>query len=290
MHSSVFEAIGTHWRIDIVDTLPQERYEALLGKVRARIAAFDAHYSRFRPDSLVAEMSRTPGVYALPEDAQPMLDLYRDIYGLTRGLVTPLIGDLLSDAGYDAEYSLQPKTLRAPLSWDEALAYSFPNLEIKKPVLLDFGAAGKGYLVDLLALLLQEEGLHSFTINAGGDIRVCGAAEAPVRIGLEHPAHPEQVIGVVALSEGSICGSAGNRRAWGEFNHIMNPDTKTSVREVLATWVVAQSALLADALATCLFFVPASGLAGYQFSYLTMYADGSVERSPEFPGELFFAS
>lgn len=291
MHSSVFEAIGTGWKIDTTEDMSPERFDAIIEKVRERIALFDKDYSRFRTDSLVTLMSQKAGVYTLPADAQPMFDLYQELYLLTGGLVTPLIGQMLTDAGYDAQYSLKPKTLQTAPAWEEALAYRFPELQVKQPVLLDFGAAGKGYLVDIVTAVMQQEGLHSFTINAGGDIRVCGAEASPVRIGLEHPEYPEQAIGVVTLTEGSICGSAGNRRAWGEFHHIMNPETRSSVRTVLATWVIADSALVADALATCLFFVPAAVLsARYQFAYLTMYADGSVEHSASFPGELFIAS
>jgi thiamine biosynthesis lipoprotein len=58
--------------------------------------------------------------------------------------------------------------------------------------------------------------------------------------------------------------------------------------EVVATWVVAGDAALADGLATALFFTGGHQLAGsFQFTYVGMLADGRAERSPDFDGELF---
>ncbi len=288
MREHTFEAIGTHWKILTADTMPEAEYAALLARVHARIDTFDRDYSRFRGDSLVARMSREAGEYTLPADAQPMFDLYRDLYVRTNGLVTPLIGQVLVDAGYDAQYSLVPKPLHAPRAWDEALEYRFPSLVVKTPVLLDFGAAGKGYLVDIVAELLKDAGVETFSINAGGDICVFDVHDKPLSIGLEHPEHIDQAIGVAHIANKSICGSAGNRRAWSTFHHIMNPATLAPVHDVAAAWVVADTTMLADALATCLFFVPAETLLSqYEFAYLIMYADGSAERSPTFPAELF---
>ncbi len=282
-----FEAIGTHWNIRINDILSDAQSEILLAHIRTRIDTFDRDYSRFRADSLVTRMSKEAGIYTLPEDARTMLDVYHALYTLTGGLLTPLIGQVISDAGYDAAYSLKSKTLQKPPSWDDVLDYSYPSLTVKKPALLDFGAAGKGYLVDIVTELLQDKGITSGSVDAGGDMRVFGTQE-PLRIGLEHPEDTTKAIGVALIKNRSICGSAGNRRAWGEFHHIISPETLSSVRTVLAVWIVADTALLADALATCLFFVPPQMLLKhYQFEYLTMYKDHSIEHSKEFPAELF---
>lgn len=287
MTGLAFEAIGTAWQIDIDAPLSSAEAERLRGRIMARIEEFDKTYSRFRADSVVTAMSRDAGVFALPDDARPMLGLYCDLYEKTGGLFTPLVGDMLSDAGYDAEYSLrQKRELAAAPSWDEALEYRHPNITVKKPVLLDFGAAGKGYLVDLVAVVIEREGYFAYCIDAGGDILAKGMQS--IRVGLEDPEDPARAVGVATLADRSICGSAGNRRAWGDFKHIINPKTLVSPRGVLAVWVVAATGMLADALATCLFFVPPLTLAGfYEFEYVLVRSDRSVEISAGFPGEVF---
>ena len=101
-----FEAIGTHWVIDIKEELSLEREALLLSIIKNRIDIFDKDYSRFREDSLVTKMSKESGEYKMPEDFNKMFSLYKKAYEITDGLVTPLIGQVLVDSGYDAEYSL----------------------------------------------------------------------------------------------------------------------------------------------------------------------------------------
>ncbi len=262
-----FEAIGTHWQIEFDGP-------NLEAPILNRIEIFDQAYSRFRKDSLVTKMSTTQGVYKLPPDAWPMLTLYKDLYDKTEGLVTPLIGNLMEQTGYDSNYSLIPQTPQIPPAWEDAIELDPVNLKIKKPVLLDFGASGKGYLIDLVGELLQKNNVDSFSIDAGGDILL---SNWPSRIGLENPHNNKQVIGVYELENGSICGSSGNRRKWGEFHHIMNPETLRPTTEILATWVISKTAMLADALATCLFFVGPEKLTDYKFDYLILYPNFSIE-------------
>ncbi len=277
-----FEAIGTKWIVDIFDVLSPLAKAALLKQIRERIDIFDKNYSRFRADSLVTEMSQKAGEYVLPDDAEPMMNLYWELFGATGGLLTPLIGQVMVDAGYDPQYSLrQKKQLEKPLSWDEALEYEHPKLTIKKPVLLDFGAAGKGYLIDLVGEVLEKNDVRNFTVDAGGDILHRRQDGAPLQIGLENPQNFAQVIGTCELSNVGLAASAGSRRKWQNFHHIINPETLESPREIIGTWVVADTTLLADALATALFFVPPEKLSQYRFEYVILYSDFSIRKSGE---------
>lgn len=280
-----FEAIGTLWRIALSD-ISLASLAMLKRLIRQRIEQFDRHYSRFRADSLVSAMAQHKGRYTLPDDARPLFDLYEQLYEHTNGAMTPLIGQALSDAGYDAQYSLQVKQLHATPAWDVVLEYAFPMLIMKQPALLDLGAAGKGYLVDIVAELIQEAGITEFCVNAGGDIVQRGMqAEA---IGLEHPRTPTQVIGIAQLYNRSLCGSSGNRRAWDTYHHIIDPHTRHSPRQLRAIWVVADSALLADGLTTALFFTDATVLSRwYNFEYAIVWKDYSFTHSANFPAEFF---
>jgi thiamine biosynthesis lipoprotein len=232
-------------------------------------------------------MAQKAGAYTLPADAKPLLDLYQELYLLTEGKCTPLIGKALVEAGYDSSYTLKSRVMQPVPAWNEMMEYNFPSLILKCPVLLDFGAAGKGYLVDIIAELLLSRGIFSFCIDASGDIR-CQGLDTALRIGLEHPENESQVIGVMRLVNGSLCGSAGNRRAWKGWNHIIDPDKLVSPTEIIATWVTARTAMEADGLATCLFFMPASSLhTAKQFESLVLYADYSYDMTKGFPAELF---
>lgn len=283
-----FEAIGTHWQIDIYDEINIEQQNLLYNEIQERIEIFSKNYSRFRPDSLVTQMSKQAGVYQLPDDAEPLFDTYRLLYQLTGGAFTPIIGSVMVEAGYDTDYSLVPTELHQPATWEDAIDYSFPKLTLKKPVLFDFGAAGKGYLIDIVSKIIEKNGINSFCVDAGGDILHKHANNEKLRVGLENPQNTTQAIGVAELSNKSICGSAGNRRAWANFHHIIDPRILASPKDILATWVVADNTLIADAIATCLFLVPSKILKSkFNFEYVILFQNYSAEISPAFPGELF---
>lgn len=284
----VFDAIGTKWVIDVFDEISSQLEEKTLKLIKDRIEEFDKNYSRFRSDSLVTKISQTAGKYKLPSDAKSLIDLYKKLYKVTGGKVTPLIGNTMEEAGYDASYSLKSKTLHTPPKWEEILDYKYPTLTLKKPVMLDFGAAGKGYLVDIVGKILTNNNLNSFCIDAGGDILYKTNSQKSIKVGLENPHDLNQVIGVVELINMSICGSAGNRRSWGEFNHIIDPVKLISPTNIVATWVIADNALTADGLSTALFFEKGEKLQKhFNFEYLILNADYSMEKSNNFPGEVF---
>ncbi|MCC7356393.1 MAG: FAD:protein FMN transferase [Candidatus Doudnabacteria bacterium] len=285
-----FEAIGTQWVIDIFDVPDSLNRAELFQKIHSRIVEFDLAYSRFRSDSLVTQMSRQAGSYVLPEDATLLLELYEKLYLLTEGKLTPLIGRTLEQAGYDANYSLKSQKLVAPLAWDEVIAYepSSCTLILKQPALLDFGAAGKGYLVDIVSDIIENHGIKSYTVDAGSDIRYRG--QDVLKVGLENPNDVAQAIGIADLKNQSLCASAGNRRKWEGFHHIINPYTLKSPQDILATWAIAETTLVADGIATALFLTtPETLTSHFKFDYLILYSDFSIKKSTEFPAELFLA-
>ena len=293
-HQHGFQAIGTSWTITSSPALTT----VTLARLQRTIDEFDLAYSRFRSDSDISRFARSAGSQELPESATDLLAFYRQLYDITEGKVSPLVGRALEHLGYDAEYSLQRRAGQVSVPrWDDVLTVTGSLLTATEPVLLDVGAAGKGYLVDLLARELTESGYDEYLIDASGDIAHLGPAIC--RVGLEHPADPGKVIGVANLQNASLCGSAVNRRTWGDgLHHVIDPATGEPTSGVLATWVVAagtvspdgpaNSTMVADGLATALFFTEPSVLAGhFDFSYVRMLATGGVEYSTNFDGELF---
>ncbi|HEY2643629.1 MAG TPA: FAD:protein FMN transferase [Galbitalea sp.] len=279
-----FEAIGAPWRI----TTPSPLDDDTMAAVLARIDDFDRTYSRFRSDSLVTRISRQAGRWTFPPDAAPLFSTYRSLYEGTSGAVSPLVGARLENLGYDADYSLVPRAESVEIEpWDDVMSWDGEALTTHKPVLLDVGAAGKGYLADLVAGVLLDAGIDEYLVDASGDLVHRGTE--PVRVALEHPFDPSQAIGVCELSNGALCASAPGRRSWAPgIHHIVDATTGQPTQSVAATWALASSGLIADGLATALFFASAPELsASFHFEYVRMFPDSRVEYSRSFPGELF---
>lgn len=280
-----FDGIGTRWDISTTAPLDASVRVRLLGLVER----YDVDWSRFRDDSTISFMARRPGRYEMQEEATALGSLYRSLYGMTGGAMTPLIGGSLERLGYDAAYSLRPagEALPAP-RWEDVLKWDGRVLTTTAPVVLDIGAAGKGMLVDLLAEELRSCGLDAFLIDASGDILNSGPE--PLTVALEHPYDATKAIGTVQLMGGaSLCASASNRRSWGDgLHHVLDGTTGRPVRTAVAAWAMAESTLLADALATALFFVSGAELEKvFDFSWLTVFSDGSAAYSAGFEGTLF---
>lgn len=283
-----FTAIGTSWQIDT--------QRPLLQRLRKGIAElcedFDRTWSRFRTDSLVAEIAHAEagGRFGIPARDLPLLDLYDRLFAVTAGAVDPLVGRDLELLGYDAGYTLTPDraglAARVPDSWVRDVRRDGTVLVTDRPVVIDVGAAGKGHLVDLIAGLLLDDGVDAFVVDGSGDLRHRGSE--PLVVGLEHPTRPDRVIGTVPLTDAALCASATTRRAWGEgLHHVLDGRTGRPVSDVVATWVVAADAATADAVATALFVADPEALSSFACSWVRMLVDGRVQWSNDFSGQLF---
>ncbi|OZG69446.1 FAD:protein FMN transferase [Bifidobacterium eulemuris] len=285
---------------------------------QARIRAFAAEYerllSRFRPDSLVGAMREAEhgGVFDFPEWAAPLFDLYDRLVDATDGAIDPCVGEDLTRLGYGADlrFVMEPDaaghlgSLRGRPTWRGDVVRHGATLVTKRPISLDFGACGKGYLVDLIATLIGEsaaiDGDHdSLLIDAGGDLLI-RSPEEPVTIALEDPWDSDNAVGVAAMSGGAFCASAPSRRQWGQaagqrLHHLINAIDGQPVDDVTAAWVAVPArksteptTALADGLATALFVSRADRLrARFAFDCALVRSDRTAAVSPRFPGRLF---
>ncbi|QNO37900.1 FAD:protein FMN transferase [Protaetiibacter sp. SSC-01] len=278
-HAWRFDALGTPWRIDTEEPLADDVRAA----ARERVERFDRDWSRYRDDSLVTRIARQPGRYQLPDDAGPLLALYAELHAATGGRVSPLVGGALAAAGFGPRLAGVPDAVPR---FEDALAWDGTHLDTVAPVLLDVGAAGKGYLVDLVSALLAEAGVARSVVDGSGDLRI---RDVPMRVALEHPGDPTKAVGVAELHDGALSASAGNRRRLADgTHHVLDAVTGLPARDVLATWAVASDDLTADGAATALFFdVDPGWLERRGVEWVRMLSDGTLETSRGFPGEVF---
>lgn len=231
-----FDAIGTRWQIDSEESLSSDLRDHILDRIRR----FDTTYSRFRPDSLVSQISIAPdgGRFRFPEDSLALFDLYDHLHAATQGAVDPLVGRQLELLGYDAMYSLVPapdavwaeERARGRATWAADVVRDGTTLVTRRPLVIDAGAAGKGYLVDIVSAILQEAGIARFVVDAGGDLLHTG--RHGIRVGLEHPFDARRVIGVARLEGRALCASGTTRRAWGDgLHHVLDARTGLPTRE-----------------------------------------------------------
>lgn len=277
--------------------------------IEACIDGYERMLSRFRQDSLVTAMreARHGGSFDFPDWALGLFELYDQLTDATEGAIDPCVGEDLIRLGYDAAYSFVIQAdaderlgaLHSRPTWRCNVERHGTTLVIRRPVSLDFGACGKGYLVDLIASMIRPVSPR-FAIDAGGDLLI-HSPETPITIALEDPADPARAVGTASVTSGAFCASAPSRRHWGEaaghrLHHLLNAIDGQPATQVAATWTYvngdhsAQQTLtaLADGLATALFVTQPQQLrAHFRFDCALLTDTRHAKSSAGFPGNFF---
>lgn len=116
----------------------------------------------------------------------------------------------------------------------------------------------KGYIVDAFAKVLEEGGIEDYLINAGGDVRVGGTKEEglPWTVAVQDPSRNDRFPDTINLTNAAVATAGCYEKHFDcaqRFHHIINSETGLSPQVNLSVSVVAQSAMVADALATGVF-------------------------------------
>ena len=275
-------------------------------RIRAFVDEYESVLSRFRADSLVSRMARAEhgGEFEFPTWAQPLFELYSEFYAATHGAFDACIGADLLALGYDNSVRFIPQSAvstgknenssidswsnyrRAlPVTWaDISQGGGSTTLCTNQPVQLDFGAAGKGYFVDLVTQIIKEElgeelpADFDFLVNAGGDMRACFSKEnSQIKVALENPFDTTKAVGVASIASGALCASSSARRRWKvkdangfESNliatHLINALDGIPACDLCASWAYIPAkncdfpTAYADAIASALFVSQESDL------------------------------
>lgn len=278
------KALGT----GLLISTPRPITAELRGEMERFIDEYEHALSRFRADSLVAHIGNAEhgGHFDFPDWAGPLFDLYDALHAATRGAIDPCVGEDLIRLGYDPALSFTVEAdagerlgaLHGRAVWGrDVVRSSGTTLVTRSPVHVDFGACGKGYLVDSLGGLLtdselsrtshvksaettnptcqsstsdskRESAAPEFVIDAGGDL--LARTNKPIRVALEDPDDPSCAVGVALIGDGAFCASAPSRRHWEvavneqthlAIHHLLNAIDGLPAQQTEATWVAVRT-------------------------------------------------
>jgi thiamine biosynthesis lipoprotein len=134
------------------------------------------------------------------------------------------------------------------------------QLRVDKSRYLDLSAIAKGYAVDVLGNLLQEQGIDNYLIEVGGEIIAHGVKprNQPWRIAIEAPNDDGRSVQIIIPLSGMGIATSGDYRNFFEqegrrFSHTIDGRTGYPVEHNLASVsVLHESVAMADAWATAL--------------------------------------
>ena len=230
--------------------------DAVMDRAFGWFHEIEARCTRFQADSelmrLCAQVDVTVAVSAILFEAVQFALLVAEETG---GAFDPAVGRRMEALGFDREHR-SGEVIRSSHVLDSLASYRDVRLDpvartitLLRPLTLDLGAVAKGLAVDAAARELVS--FEDFAIDAGGDLFLGGvnAEGAAWSVGIRHPRHDGEVLETLHVSNVAVCTSGDYERG----SHILDARTGESAGRVVSASVIAESAMMADALATAAF-------------------------------------
>ena len=288
-----FVAMASDCEVCLAD-VSAERAQTLSALAMTEVRRIEAKYSRYRSNSVVAQINAAAGngaPIAIDAETAQLLAFAAQLYVLSGGLFDATSGVLRQVWDFKAGRKPTSSQLAEVLprigwnhvQWDDQTArLALPGME------LDFGGFGKEYAADRAATLLANEGAQYGLVNLGGDIRLIGPQQdgSPWLMGIRHPRQHSAVIASIPISSGALATSGDYERFFVEedqrFCHILNPQTGWPAQHWQSISVIAPVCVAAGAMSTTAMLRGPDAIAFLQaqgVSYLAVDSNGQVWRS-----------
>ncbi|MGB5496545.1 MAG: FAD:protein FMN transferase [Sedimenticolaceae bacterium] len=265
------QTMGTSYSIKLSPAPGEDQRTLLQEKVESRLEAINAQMSTYRSDSdlMRFNQARSTDWLAVPESLVELVRRAAAISRLSEGRYDITVGPLVNLWGFG---SAGPRD-SPPAATDIARALArtgYQHLEVREspPALrktipdlqLDLSSIAKGWAVDELAGLLQNQGYADFLIEIGGEVRAQGTKVSgqPWRIAVERPLPDQRTVqGTIEVRDFAVATSGDYRNffedAGRRYSHTIDPLSGQAVQHRLAAvTVVADDCTDADAWATAL--------------------------------------
>ena len=263
-------------RIAVYDEgMTREDIRAAIERAFEVMRAVEAKTSMYVDSSEVSRIAKEAGrdyvrvsdeIFWLLNESVKVSEETRDAFDVTVGVVKRLWD-------FDSDHPSVPDSLRVKscLAKVDYRGIRFRDGEVflrESGMQIDLGGIAKGYVIDRGVEVLEEAGVRSGIVDAGGDLRIFGRHpwRETWRIGIRHPRKQEgELFGVLETGPGSIFTSGDYERYFVEYgkryHHILDPKTGFPAEGCVSVTVAAESGVLADAYATAVFVMgPAEGM------------------------------
>lgn len=244
-----------------------EGTEVLTEKIDAEFQKFNLSLNPFNPNSIISKVNRNEPVEVddwfieVFNKAKEVSDHSDGLFDIT---CAPLIN--LWGFGFNKMDSVTPQMID---SIKQFVGYQKVKLDGRKVVkedprmLLNCSAIAKGYASDVIARLLEREGIENYMVEIGGEVTMKGVNQNGKcwRIGINKPEDDSTGIKndieeVVQLCKKGGVATSGNYRNYyvkdgKKYAHTIDPRTGyPSEQNILSTTIVADDCISADAYAT----------------------------------------
>lgn len=254
-------ALGTIYKVTVSGNAP----DSLRRRVEEVFAEADSTMSVFNPNSLLSRLNRNE-TDSLNQDIIYNIELAREISELSGGRYDITVQPLVEAYGFMDEKQQTVVDVDSLLQFIgyEKIRIAEGRLVKERPeIQLGLNSIAKGYTVDKISRMLEENGSENYLVNVGGEIFCRGVNPSGERwrIAIDTPYEGNYLPGaststVLAVSDAAVA-TSGNYRNFHtgsdgkKYTHIINPLTgANTASRLLSVTVIAANCALADALGT----------------------------------------
>jgi len=262
-------ALGTTYTIKYGSTNTNVSFKKQIEQI---IEMANASMSTYILTSYISKINKGDTTIIVDNHFKKVFLKSKEIWNTTDGFFDPTVGSLVNAWGFGPGKELKNITKKQV---DSMLTYvglerirltSQGKIKKQHPeIFLDFNALAKGYTIDLIGKMLDENQIMNYLVELGGEIVTKGKNPSTLNswvVGIEDPrqdvSNQERTFVTALKLENGAMASSGNYRKFridpntGEYYvHTINPKTGyTQKSNVLATSVIAKTCMEADAYAT----------------------------------------
>ncbi|MEM6263288.1 MAG: FAD:protein FMN transferase [Bacteroidota bacterium] len=263
----ITKLMGSRFELAAVAQTDTLAWEAIHAGV-AEITRIERLISSWDPTSQTSEINRKAGIapVAVADELFQLIQRGKKVSQLTQGAFDLSFASIENIWRFDGSMKGLPDSIMVEgsvrfINYQQIiLAPEKRTVFLKTPEMkIGFGAIGKGYAANRAAAIMQERGIISGLVNAGGDLLAWGtrANGTPWKIGIADPEQKDQVKCWIPIEDMAVV-TSGDYEKFLEFNgvrygHIIDPRTGWPAQGLKSVTVICSDAELADALATSVF-------------------------------------
>lgn len=263
--------MGTQYHITLVTPKNQHTdISKLKIKVDNLLLQVNQQMSTYIPNSEISQFNRTKhhDWFSVSSDFARVVFSAQSVSKLTNGAFDITIAPLINLWGFGAKVQFTTPTDQQISEVLHNTGYQLLEVRLSPPALrkrvnklqINLSAIAKGFAVDKISTLLNQQGYTDFLVEIGGEIHLQGSniSGKPWRVGIESPdIKKSNINSSLLLSDLSLATSGDYRNYFVKdglrYSHTINPTTgKPTTYKLASVTVLHKSTMMADAYATAL--------------------------------------
>ncbi|UII76726.1 FAD:protein FMN transferase [Flagellimonas sp. HMM57] len=263
-NQNIGNALGTTYSIIYISDVKLDFQK----EIDSVFQVFNKSMSTYLPDSDISKINDGDSTLVID---QMLLDVFmqsKDVHYETDGYFDPTIGVLANAWGFGPGQQIELDSTKVDSLMEYVgfqkigLTKDYRIVKAKKEIRFDFNAIAKGYAIDRLGRMLEENEIDNYLIEVGGEILAKGTNVLngkSWKVAIDDPEDLTNRGGaaIIELKDAAMA-SSGNYRKFRvdpvtkeKYVHTINPKTGyTKNSNILSATVIAEYCMQADAYAT----------------------------------------